>query len=136
VEHEGDYLLVVKGNQPLLRADIEAVFEAPHLLELTPQELSSERSVQQVTIHGRHGRRIEERVLRASTVLNECYRGSTPADDLWPGLGQVLQIKRTITDKHTGHTTIDTAYAITSLPSLLRGPRLLSCLWLGENIGT
>ncbi len=40
VEHGGDYLLVVKDNQPLLREDIEAVFEAPHMLDLTPQDLS------------------------------------------------------------------------------------------------
>lgn len=126
VEHEGDYLLVVKNNQPLLRQDIEAVFEAPHLLELTPEELSSERSVQQVTIHGR---RIEERVLRTSTALNECYRGSTPADDLWPGLGQVLQIKRAVTDKRTGRTTTETAYAITSLSPQRATPTQLLCVW-------
>ncbi len=35
VESGGDYLLVVKDNQPLLRADIEALFESPDLLELT-----------------------------------------------------------------------------------------------------
>jgi predicted transposase YbfD/YdcC len=69
VEYGGDYLLVVKQNQPLLRADIEAVFEAPHLLDLTPAELASEGKLHQTTIHGR---RIEERVLRASTALNEC----------------------------------------------------------------
>jgi hypothetical protein len=64
---------------------METLFEAPHLLDLTPQELSGERAVKQVSIHGR---RIEERVLRASTALNEYY-----GDDLWPGLQQVLQIK-------------------------------------------
>lgn len=126
VEYEGDYLLVVKDNQPLLRADIEAVFEAPQLLELTPEELSSERSVREVTIHGR---RIEERVLRTSTSLNDCYRGSTPEDDLWPGLGQVLQIKRTITDKHTNRTTVQTAYAITSLPPQRATPAQLLSAW-------
>ena len=51
VEGEGDYLLVVKGNQPLLRQDIEAVFEAPHQLGLTKQEIASMRTVQQVTMH-------------------------------------------------------------------------------------
>lgn len=129
VEHEGDYLLVVKDNQPLLRADIEAVFEAPQLLELTPQELAterSERSVREVTIHGR---RIEERVLRTSVALNECYRGTTADDDLWPGLGQVLQIKRTITDKHTGRTRMDTAYAITSLSPQRATPAQLLMAW-------
>ncbi len=126
VEHKGDYLLVVKDNQPLLRADIEAVFEAPHLLELTVEELSSERSIREVTLHGR---RIEERVLRTSLALNECYRGSTPADDLWPGLGQVLQIQRTITDKRTGRITVNTAYAITSLSADRATPQQLLHAW-------
>lgn len=126
VEHGGDYLLVVKENQPLLREDIQAVFEAPHLLGLTPQELQSEYSVREVSIHGR---RIEERVLRASTALNDCYRGSTPRDDLWPGLGQVLQIKRTITDKRTTRTTSDIAYAITSLSPQQATPQQLLVAW-------
>jgi predicted transposase YbfD/YdcC len=124
VEHGGDYLLVVKDNQPLLREDIEAVFEAPHLLDLTPQELASERCAQQVSMHGK---RIEERVLRASTALNECYRGC--GKDLWPGLGQVLQIKRTITDKQTGRITTETAYAITSLPPRRATPAQLLVAW-------
>lgn len=121
VEHGGDYLLVVKDNQPLLREDIEAVFEAPHLLDLTPQELTSAREVREVSIHGR---RIEERVLRTSTALRDCYRG-----DLWPGLGQVLQIKRTITDKCTGRTTSDVAYAITSLTPERATPGQLLVAW-------
>jgi predicted transposase YbfD/YdcC len=125
VQGGGDYLLVVKDNQPLLRADIEAVFEAPHLLDLTPQELASERKVRQVSMHGK---RIEERVLRTSTALNECYNGSY-GDDLWPGLQQVLQIKRTITDKQTGHTTSETAYAITSLSPERATPAQLLHAW-------
>ena len=121
VEHGGDYLLVVKNNQPLLRDDIEAVFEAPHLLDLTPHELSSVRTVREVSIHGN---RVEERVLRTSTALNEIY-----GDDLWPGLGQVLQIKRTITDKDTGRITSETAYAITSLSPARATPRQLLVAW-------
>jgi predicted transposase YbfD/YdcC len=118
--------LVVKDNQPLLRADIEAVFEAPHLLDLTPQELGSERKVRQVSMHGK---RIEERVLRASTALNECYKGGAKGGDLWPGLGQVLQIKRTITDKQTGRTTSESAYAITSLSPERATPAQLLQAW-------
>jgi predicted transposase YbfD/YdcC len=130
VEHGGDYLLVVKDNQLLLREDIEAVFEAPHTLDLTPQELSSERSVREVRMHGNH---IEERVLRTSTALVDCYSGSNGGEELWTGLGQVLQIKRTVTNKRTGCTTTETAYAITSL-SVERA--MLSCLWYGGNTGT
>jgi predicted transposase YbfD/YdcC len=128
VEHGGDYLLVVKENQPLLREDIEALFEAPHFLDLTPKELSSERAVREVSIHGR---RIEQRVLRASTALNECYNGEPgePGAGLWPGLQQVLQIKRTITDKQTGRTTSETAYAITSLTPECVTPKQLLVAW-------
>lgn len=125
VEGGGDYLLVVKDNQPLLREDIEAVFETPHLLDLTAQELTSERKVQQVSMHGR---RIEERVLRTSTALKECYHGRY-GKDLWPGLEQVLQIKRTITDKQTGRTTSEAAYAITSLSPERATPVQLLVVW-------
>ncbi len=79
-----------------------------------------------------HGKRIEERVLRTSLALNECYRGSTPVDDLWPGLGQVLQIKRTIADKRTGRIMMDTAYAITSLSAGRATPAQLLQVW-GEH---
>ena len=124
VEGGGDYLLVVKDNQPLLREDIEAVFETPHLLDLTPQELASERRVQDVSMHGK---RIEERVLRTSTALKECY--GHDGNDLWPGLEQVLQIKRTITDKQTGRTTSEVAYAITSLSARRATPAQLLMVW-------
>lgn len=125
VEGGGDYLLVVKDNQPLLREDIQAVFETPHLLDLTPAQLASECKAEQVSIHGR---RIEERVVRTSTALCECYHGRY-GNDLWPGLGQVLQIKRTITDKQSGRTTSDTAYAITSLSPQRATPGQLLAVW-------
>jgi predicted transposase YbfD/YdcC len=121
VEGGGDYLLVVKDNQPLLREDLEAVFEAPHLLDLTPREVASERSVREVSIHGK---RIEERVLRTSTALCDLY-----GDDLWPGLGQILQIKRIVTNKQSGRTTCETAYAITSLSPQRATPAQLLTAW-------
>jgi predicted transposase YbfD/YdcC len=123
VEGGGDYLLVVKDNQPLLREDIEAVFEAPHLLDLTRAELASERKIQEVSMHGN---RIEERVLRTSTALCEVY-----GDDLWPGLGhgQLLQIKRTVTNKRTGRCTCEIAYAITSLSPQRATPAQLLVVW-------
>lgn len=128
VEHGGDYLLVVKDNQPLLRQDIEAVFESPILLNLTPQELFSEHCVREVDMHGN---RIEERVLRTSTALVDCYRGSNSdgGEDLWAGLRQVLQIKRTVTNKRTGRTSTETAYAITSLSPQRATPTQLLRAW-------
>ncbi len=126
VEHGGDYLLVVKDNQPLLREEIQAVFEAPHLLDLTPQELGCERRVREVSMHGN---RVEERVLRASTALVDCYSGPAGGEELWAGLKQVLRIERTITNKHTGRTTTEVAYAITSLAPERATPAQLLRAW-------
>jgi predicted transposase YbfD/YdcC len=126
VEHGGDYLLAVKDNQPLLREEIQTVFEAPQLLDLTPQELTSERSAREVNIHGN---RIEERVLRASTALVDCYRGSNNGEELWSGLGQVLRLERTITNKRTERTTTEIAYAITSLSPQRATPAQLLRAW-------
>jgi predicted transposase YbfD/YdcC len=129
VEAGGDYLLVVKDNQPLLREDIQALFEAPHLLDLTPEELAAERSVREVSIHGN---RIEERVLRASTALVGCYSGCGSGgggEELWAGLGQVLRIERTIKNKRTKRTTFEVAYAITSLSPERGTPAQLLRAW-------
>jgi predicted transposase YbfD/YdcC len=121
VEGEGDYLLVVKNNQPLLRQDIEAVFEAPHQLGLTQQEMASMQTAQEVTMHGN---RIEERVLSTSVALCDCY-----VDKEWPRLGQVLQVKRTVTNKGTGHIRTETSYAITSLSPQRATPAQLLVAW-------
>jgi predicted transposase YbfD/YdcC len=126
VEHGGNYLLVVKDNQPLLREDIQAVFEAPDTLNLTPQELASEQSVREVSMHGN---RIEQRVLRTSTALVECYRSTNGGEELWPGLRQVLRIERTITNKRSGRTTTEIAYAITSLSPQRATPTQLLRAW-------
>lgn len=120
-EGGGDYLLVVKDNQPLLRQDIEAVFETPEQLELTRQEICSMRQVREVAMHAN---RIEERVLSASSALTECY-----GNDMWPSLGQVLQVKRTVTNKRTGRVRSETAYAITSLSPERATPAQLLRVW-------
>lgn len=126
VEAGGDYLLVVKDNQPLLREDIQAVFETPHLLELTSQDLASEQSVREVNMHGN---RIEQRVLRTSSALIDCYSGINEGEELWAGLEQVLRIERTITNKRTGRTTNEVAYAITSLSPERATPAQLLRAW-------
>jgi predicted transposase YbfD/YdcC len=95
---DGDYLLVVKDNQSSLRADIEAVFAARPLLGDT---------MTSVTTINLHGDRIEERVLTASTALvGYCD---------WPGHAQVVELRRTTTNKRTGATRQQISYAITSL---------------------
>jgi hypothetical protein len=57
----GDYFMVVKENQPELYADIKLLFGDP------PAGEEFARSLRR----GRHGDRLEERTLLASTALNE-----------------------------------------------------------------
>ncbi|MBA3716454.1 MAG: ISAs1 family transposase [Pyrinomonadaceae bacterium] len=112
IDRGGDYLLAVKDNQPTLREDIALVFEHAHTLADTIREARS-------TDH--HGGRITERVLRTSTALS----GYTD----WPGHEQVLELRRTVTQKRSGKARQEVAYAITSLSSERAGPGQLLKLW-------
>jgi predicted transposase YbfD/YdcC len=108
----GDYLLAVKENQPALHEDIALVFEQAHRLGDTIHEA---RSIEQ------HGGRITQRRLRASTAL----QGYTD----WPGHEQVLELRRTVTEKRSGRTRQEVAYAITSLSRERASARQLLKLW-------
>lgn len=112
IDGGGDYVLAVKENKPCLREDIALVFAESKLLQ---DMITEARTVDQ------HGGRIEERRLRASTAL--CGYVD------WPGHRQVLEVERTITDKGTGETRREVAYAITSLPVERATARQLLKLW-------
>jgi predicted transposase YbfD/YdcC len=101
----GDYLLVVKGNQPELLADLELLFEAPEMQSAEQAKLAQFDYRAANTIDKGHGR-IEERRAIASRELASYSR--------WPGLAQVVQIKRTWESK--GVTRCATRYLVTSLP--------------------
>ncbi len=108
----GDYVMVVKDNQPTLLADIVLVFEHADLLAATITEARTSNL---------HGNRIEDRQLWASTALVGY------AD--WPGLQQVMQLERTVINKRTQHVRREVAYAGTSLsPQRASAPHLLQ-LW-------
>jgi predicted transposase YbfD/YdcC len=91
----GDYLVIVKENQPRLYADIDLLFVEP-----PPGEVfaTAER-------WDRHGDRHDVRTLWASSAL----RGYLD----WPGARQVCRIERASTRK--GKTTREVRYAVTSL---------------------
>jgi predicted transposase YbfD/YdcC len=116
IEHEGDYLLMVKQNQPTLLRDTQDLFftadTSPHLLADTIQTVTEVRL---------HADRLEERKLEASTAL--CGYSE------WPGLAQVLRVRRTVTNKRTGHTTCEVAYAVTSVPPERATPAQLLRAW-------
>lgn len=102
---EGDYVLVVKGNQPDLRADVELLFAAPEMQSAAAAQIGEfdYRAVR--TLDKGHGR-VEERRAVASSELAGYSR--------WPGLAQVVRVTRTWQQK--GGTCQATHYLVTSLP--------------------
>ena len=94
----GDYLLIVKANQPRLYQDIVLLFAEP-----PPGEVFA-----MAKQWGRHGDRQEVRRLWASTAL----RGYLD----WPGAEQVCMIQRV--SERKGKVTGQVRYAITSLTQL------------------
>lgn len=116
----GDYLLLVKANQPTLYAAIALLFD-PSL----PMEDRREAR----TIDQGHGRTAERRHLIASTDLVEYLD--------WPGQAQVFRVERTWIEK--GERKHQVRYGITSLPPAIGTPRRLLALkrghWLLENQG-
>ncbi len=110
VEAGGDYVWVVKENQPQLLADIEEVFGPPPTgpaWSHVPRDL---RKAETVDIG--HGR-LEKRTLTASCFLNEYVE--------WPGLAQVFRLERQVVVQRTGELRKDITYGITSL-SAVDGP--------------
>lgn len=96
----GDYLVVVKDNQPTLFTDLRLLFDPPFP---TPP-LTDRRTA--VTCERGHGRTQERRTLVASTDLNGYCD--------WPGLAQVFRCERTWQEH--GQTKRAVRYGITSLP--------------------
>jgi predicted transposase YbfD/YdcC len=97
----GDYLLVVKENQPTLYADIRLLFDPPP--DSRPLPLLDQREAR--TVDRGHGRRDEVRQLVASTDLTDYLD--------WPGLAQVFRLDHHWSEK--GLTKQERHYGITSL---------------------
>ena len=97
VDAGGEYVFKVKDNQPQLHDDIRRLFTD------VPPKPDFERVE---TVDGTHGR-IDKRTLTVSRMLQ-------PYSD-WPHLAQVFQIVRRVTDSHTGETSEETSYGVTSL---------------------
>jgi predicted transposase YbfD/YdcC len=108
----GDYLMVVKENQPGLYADIKLLFDDP-----PPGE-----EFGRVLTRTRHGDRYEERELWSSTALNVYLD--------WPGVGQVCRRECRVTQK--GQTSVEVRYAVTSLASTRAQASELEVLWRGH----
>lgn len=110
VQQGGDYLFVVKENQPEVLADLALLFDDPP--EAYPGVVS----------RSRHGDRQEVRTLTASSALNAYLD--------WPHVGQVGRIVREVT-RH-GQTRREQVHVITSLPLERASPRRLLALNRGH----
>jgi predicted transposase YbfD/YdcC len=101
IDGGGDYLLIVKENQPTLLDDIRSLFDLP--IPCLP--LDDQREAQ--TVDNGHGRHRDTRRLIASTDL-------VGYSD-WPSLAQVFRLERTWQEH--GKTKEEVQYGITSLPA-------------------
>jgi predicted transposase YbfD/YdcC len=99
VDEGGDYVMVVKENQPQLRADIELVFTLPPV---------GDRQETARTVDIGHGR-IETRNLTTSEAL--------VGYSTWPGLAQVFELGRHVIIQKTGQERVEVVYGVTRLSS-------------------
>jgi predicted transposase YbfD/YdcC len=114
VDHGGDYLLCVKGNQGRLYEELAAYFADPHA------------TARSATTTDRRRGRTETRTLHASTRLN-AYLARYWA---FPRLGQVIRLLRTVRDRTGLHTQI--VYFITSRTPQRAAPARLLALIRGH----
>src|SRR5919197_4131804 len=89
--------MIVKENQPQLRADIELVFRLPPV---------GDRQATAQTVDIGHGR-IEQRNLTTSEAL-------VGYSD-WPGLAQVFELGRHVMTPQTTEERVEVVYGVTSL---------------------
>ncbi len=119
VDKGGDYVMIVKENQPQLRADIELVFTLPPV---------GDRQETARTVDIGHGR-IEQRNLTTSEAL-------VGYSD-WPGLTQVFELGRHVICQKTSAERVEVVYGVTSLrPERATPERLLELVrghWQIEN---
>jgi predicted transposase YbfD/YdcC len=97
VDEGGDYVMIVKENQPQLRADIELVFTLPP---------AGDRQETARTVDIGHGR-IEQRNITTSEALVGYSN--------WPGLAQVFEVGRHVIIQKTGQERTEVVYGVTSL---------------------
>ena len=119
----GDYLLLVKENQPALHGAIALLFDPPADLAALP--LVDRREA--ATVERGHGRADERRRLIASTDLAGYLD--------WPGAAQVFRLERTWRTRGKRHRALH--YGITSLTPEQADPARLLALrrghWAIEN---
>jgi predicted transposase YbfD/YdcC len=114
VDKGGEYVMIVKENQPQLRADIELVFTLPPV---------GDHQATARTVDLGHGR-IEQRNLTTSEAL-------VGYSD-WPGLAQVFELGRHVMFPKTGKERVEVVYGVTSLRPAQATPERLLALVRGQ----
>jgi predicted transposase YbfD/YdcC len=92
----GDYVVVVKGNQPQLHQDLALLW----------RQLPEGAKLDHARMLDKHGDRLERRQLWCSSALRDYLD--------WPGAEQVALIERRV--KHKGVERQEWGYLVTSLP--------------------
>ena len=122
----GDYLVLVKANQPHLLEDLRLLFAPPAPAKRAGEGILRLAEQQAHTTNKGHGR-MEIRSIRVSSEL----QGYSD----WPGLDQVFQIRRRWQSK--GQWREEVRYGVSSLPATIGIPERLLKLkrghWTIEN---
>ncbi len=122
----GDYLFLVKANQPHLFEDLRLLFAPPAPAKRAGEGILRLAEQQAQTTDKGHGR-VEIRSIRVSSEL----KGYSD----WPGLDQVFQIRRRWQSKGEWHEEV--RYGVSSLPATVGIPERLLKLkrghWTIEN---
>jgi len=123
----GNYLWVVKANQPQLLEDIRGWFDDEVALIPGMGDPPKDFSIA-TTVNKGHGR-LEVRALITSSQLNDFLD--------WPFLKPVFKLERSITILKTGQTRHEVVYGITSLTAEQASPQqllaMLRSYWQIEN---
>jgi predicted transposase YbfD/YdcC len=114
----GDYLLVVRENQPALYGDLALLFDPPPSVPAAPLDDRREAT----TLERGHGRTHDRRHLVASTDLSRHLD--------WPDVAQVFRLERTW--RVRGQPKRQVHYGLTSLPPACADPARLLALRRGH----
>jgi len=123
----GNYLWVVKGNQPQLLQDLQDWFDTE--IVLLPGMGCPPKDFRTSTTTSKGHGRIEVRTLTTSSQLNDFLD--------WPFLQQVFRLERFVTVQKTGQTRHEIVYGVTSLSAQQASPdqllHMLRSYWQIEN---
>jgi predicted transposase YbfD/YdcC len=114
VEAGGEFVWIVKDNQPATRQAIEQLFAPEKPIKgvgCPPMDFQSAKSC------NKQAGRLEQRTITVSSMLNDYLD--------WPQLGQVFKLERRFTTLATGEVSQEVQYGLTSLTREEASPQQL-----------